>query len=85
MKKLLRRIKFENIVAVVIAGSAVILAASVLYNVRNKSNLRNKPVDVLRNWSLTVDDTKVYRPGDTVSVVSKFEKLLNIKPKSSPR
>lgn len=60
---------------------AVALAAipvTVSYKVHEENTLANAPVDVIKNWTIHVDNTKIYHPGDTVIVDSHFTKLLDV-------
>lgn len=59
------------IVAIGIFGLLVVLSIE-------ENRLRHEPVDVLENWSLKVDGSRPYKPGETVTVDSKFDKILSI-------
>lgn len=78
MKLITERSGAYFLTALVLLSSVFILLNG-FYNRQQEERLRNTPVDVLTNWTLRVDDSKTYMPGDVIQVESKFTKLINVK------
>lgn len=55
------------------------ICISIIYKTQQEEKLANSPVDVLRDWKITVDSSKTYKPGEPVPITSTFKKLVNSK------
>lgn len=82
-----RRTKLEHRIVYAVIGLlfavTVIIGGALVYYTQQQNKLANAPVDVLTNWTLKVDSSHPYQPGDLIPVSSKVTKLINVSGQSN--